>query len=483
MFVLVWPVSLWLHTSWHALHLHGDSSYPESAIAYNSELAAQDGHLYRSWHNPPFTPAPYGPIYYSTLALLAKYLSLDHLRLLMAGRIGSFLAFLGTLFMLFRLARRFGLPVFFAALHDISPWNATVRPDFPALFFTLVGFLICSKESATVQDAMVGGICFAVSLMMKQSFLVAPAVVFLMWLIHKEFKLLSAYSVSIAAVVGLSLAVPWLNNDSIFSNILTTGQGLIDFHIAFSSLFESEVSTGIHFPLLVCTMVGVMVGIKKSTGWPLLVYLFVVWFLGIFTWIRILGSNINVFLEAWAVSVVFAALGMQYLFKKFRFLAPSVLVLALLLFSVSPGSGLNAIYVQKMKEMPELSCIESIVPHYRLLSDDSYLEAISASPMVLDAFANNQLEVNGVWDSSPVTQMVHAHQYDMVIFTVEGRWIRRYRETPFMGLPVLRAINTEYDLVCHLPKFPGFSTLAVWLPKGGHRDRELFGKLQSIGCR
>ena len=489
--VLAWPVSVWMHTSWYALHLHADSTYPESAVVHNAMLAVQDGHLYRSWHEEPFTPAPYGPLYYALLASIAKIGSLDHIQLLIAGRILTFAAFLGTLLLIYRLSHRLDLSplhayiavAFFAALQEVVPWNATVRPDFIALFFSLVGFMICTKDSASNRDLMLGGVCFAVSLMFKQSFLVAPAVVFMMLLTQRRTKSLFAFAVPVFGIIGFCLIAPWLHGDAVFSNLLTTGQGVIDLQNSFSSLFDSLVYPGIHLPIIVCTFVGV-IGWKKQRNLKILSdYLLLVWFLGVLIWIRILGSNINVFLEAWVVSAVFAGIGLRYMVEKNRVLAPVLIVCAILVSSLHPVHGLQQLYIQKMNEMPGLSGIEDLVSHYRILTDDSYLEALSASPIMLEPCGNNQMEQSGVWDPKPVIDLVHGKRFDMVILSVEGRFIRRYRYMPFFSVSILKALNTDYVLKCHIPKSPGVSSLAVWLPRYMHEDPVLMDALYSRGCK
>src|SRR6266481_5121921 len=107
--VLTWPVSVWLGTSLHAWRLHGNTTYPESAVVQNALLAAHDGHLYRPLTAPPFTPSMYGPLYYGVLASITRLSSLDHQGSLEAGRALSFAAFLGILLLLYALARRAGL--------------------------------------------------------------------------------------------------------------------------------------------------------------------------------------------------------------------------------------------------------------------------------------------------------------------------------------------------------------------------------------
>src|ERR1041384_4601986 len=73
---------------------HGDSTFPESAVVQTGIWAHETGRIYPGLNEAPYTPAPYGPLFYVALAGLAKVVGGSFDRLVIAGRVLTFAGFL-----------------------------------------------------------------------------------------------------------------------------------------------------------------------------------------------------------------------------------------------------------------------------------------------------------------------------------------------------------------------------------------------------
>lgn len=130
-----------------------DTSHPESAIVQTAQLAARSGRLYPSLDAPPYTPAPYGPLFYLVLAGAGRVCKGDasEIRLLLRSVVFGCYLLVGLVGYL--LARNAGASqsasVLGAAAIWAAPqvlfWNVTVRPDFPGLLLSLSGVWIISR--------------------------------------------------------------------------------------------------------------------------------------------------------------------------------------------------------------------------------------------------------------------------------------------------------------------------------------------------
>src|SRR5215475_9260472 len=77
---------------------HGDSTFPESAVVQTALWAKASGKIYPALDQSPYTPAPYGPLFYTSLTLVAKVAGGDVDRLLAIGRLITVTSFLLLLF-------------------------------------------------------------------------------------------------------------------------------------------------------------------------------------------------------------------------------------------------------------------------------------------------------------------------------------------------------------------------------------------------
>jgi len=487
---LTWPASVWLGTSLHAWRLHGNTTYPESAIVQNALLAAQDGHLYRPLTAPPYTPAAYGPFYYGVLAAIARVGSLDHQGLLEAGRLVSFAGFSGILALLYFWARRFGLSplhasigaAFYAALQDTAPLNVSVRPDMPALCLILCGFYLSTKETLTDRTVLLASLCFATALSVKQSFVAAPTAVMLFLLFQKRYRWAAMLMATGIAWMAVCFLVPILSGDPVFSNLASLRHTVMDAMGELEIVLYELFYPSIHAPLLACGCLGVLWIWKKSGAKIILAYLALAACFGVLAGAHV-GASLNSYLEFWTVVTLLAAFGVRWICDKGGVPALCVLAAALTVCAANPATGLNVVNTQAIHEMPDLTRITNVVAGRNVLADDPYLAAQSANPIMLDMFVNSVMEQNGVWDAKPVVDQITAQKFEVVLITVQNRFIRVYRGIPFLSASIHGAITSHYAVRCHLVKAPGYTEFAVLTPNDKPMSAELVMQLQQAGCK
>jgi hypothetical protein len=157
------------------LFFQGDSTFPEGAVVQTALWAKASGQIYPNLDQSPFTPAPYGPLFYAGLTALAK-VGGDFERLLVIGRVIVLAAFLLLAFAAYRWERRrlaFAIalvaPSLILAQIDFEAWNASVRPDLPALLAGFAAFYFLLNGPLSRRRLVLCGCLCGVAGLLKQS--------------------------------------------------------------------------------------------------------------------------------------------------------------------------------------------------------------------------------------------------------------------------------------------------------------------------
>ena len=139
-------VALFLFEAVRSLPVTGENIYPESAGVLTAQRWAHGSPLYQDYRQFPYLVTPFPPLWYALMAIPVKLglTTLDSLTLY--GRMLS-LVFVGGIAVLgYALNRRLELPSLLALVTPalylsfpvIIPWAVTARPDFSALFLSLL---------------------------------------------------------------------------------------------------------------------------------------------------------------------------------------------------------------------------------------------------------------------------------------------------------------------------------------------------------
>lgn len=487
---LLVPAVLMMVSSLRALRLQGDTTYPESEIVYLAQSAARTGQLYRPLAQPPYSPAPYGPALYLALAGVGRGagLSLDGLEF--AGRalvLAGFLA-LGVLIGAWvkqltgsRLAALTAL-LFVLAQPDAFPWQVTVRPDVPALLFSCCGLCLCAVSRGRRWKLAAAGLCFGAAVLTKQSFLAAPLAAAIAFALERRWKDLAWVAGSAVLLAAAALAALMLRGEAVISNLFLLRHSDTELLGALGLVKDELLAFDMRWLLLPLALAGAaQCWRSRSLSHRLLAIYFALAWLQSLPLLLHIGSNYNILLEPWVASAMLAAVAVNKVAASGRIPGGAALALA--------GGLLLAHGIYRAVRPPgpdtllDFSSLRRVVAGRRVLTDNSYLAARSADPVMLDAYFNHILEENGRWDSGPIREQLERGDFDLVLLTVHGRFLRRWRGLVFFSPAMLKQIGNTYRLVCHTPLQAGYSRTAVWIPKSEVLGGELQKQLQEAGCR
>jgi hypothetical protein len=199
--VLVILAALILQAVFHStlavrhLFAYVDTSYPECAVVERALAVVRGQPLYGDTRHWPYLVAPYGPLTYYPVALIARAAGLradreDQARVVyLAGRAVSFLAGIAILAWLWAMAGIVGLPrvwrflpvlFFFSAFRILNFWYS-YRPDFPMLALVLWAWAVAltARRSSNV---LVSAILMALGAFYKHTAVLSAAALFV-WLL------------------------------------------------------------------------------------------------------------------------------------------------------------------------------------------------------------------------------------------------------------------------------------------------------------
>jgi hypothetical protein len=437
----------------------GDVTSPESAVTTLALNLAHTGRLYSPLDQPPYTPVAYGPVLYLGMAIMAKILQLHFLGLLVAGRLAALLSFLLLCAALYWAARRSGCPDWVAILpavlvfsdYSFARWNATVRPDVPAILLSVLCIALAIVPS---RKAMItAGACAAIAVFLKLSYVAAPGAV-LMWILWSRRYSYAVWFCVTAVAIGCCLLAffvlrgdPILTQIMVMRNVLTSRQGVfslltMEWQRDATKLLLAFCLTGLAYPILA--------GIEHRKEALLGLYLGLSLLIGVVTSFNS-GASSNYYLEPRAAAMLIVPLGIWNLAQfwpraplAFRIFASAVVLFA---FIMQPLSWFR-LFAQIRQEGNDVRAIVPAVSGNHVLSTDSYLAALGKDPEMLNPYLVTQLEARGHWSSRPLVDSIMEQKYDVVVFGVEGGHVEDWRGQPRFNRPTMHAIGANYVPFC-----------------------------------
>jgi hypothetical protein len=185
---------------------------PESVVAAQATMLAQDGTLYYDLNRYPYTVAAYMPIFYWLSAGLIKF----GLPVFLAGRLWSFAAMIGIFVLTWRMLMLYTEDrycawtgtVICASTALISVWGAVAQVDTVAIFWTLAAFYQFSRYYVRGESTLVwAGACVLAAFFTKQTTLACPAAIFvLLWFRNRKVALQFGAGLAVIAAV-LAIAI------------------------------------------------------------------------------------------------------------------------------------------------------------------------------------------------------------------------------------------------------------------------------------
>ena len=463
----------------------GDNTYPESAVVQTAIWARDSGRIYPNLDLAPYTPAPYGPLFYVAFAAIAEMTGADFDTLLVLGRALVLACFLLLAVLVFFWVRRQQLPVPVAlvtaslilAQIDFLEWNVSVRPDLIALLLTFLGFWAISDQQISWRHAAAAGICCALAAVTKQSFIALPAAISLWLLWTRRIRDLAVFAVS-GIIVG-TLLFAWLSwrHEPFLQQMLLASHSMLSVTSAVA-LLKADF---LHYPLQLVLLSFGLLGLLFRNRLTLLISIYFVlsWALGFYTAMAP-GANVNAFLEAWVITSAAAAFTFTALWEEWSSIPTSAAAIVLLLWISNMLVSIDVWRVLVTMHTPrEYEVLAEAFRGQRLLADVPYIAVHGRDPELLDPSVNHYLELAGRWSAKPVLQELEKQEFDYVVIGINDGHIRQWRGLTLFSGSILQGIDQSYRLLCISDR------IAIYVPRyrSVGNGETLKNGLEQSGCR
>jgi len=468
------------------LFFRGDSTFPESAVVQTALWSKASGRIYPALDQSPYTPAPYGPLFYASLTAVAKLADADLDHLLVYGRIVVFSAFLLLLFGAYSWERRQKLAVAIACFSpalilsqiDFEAWNASVRPDLPALLVSFAAFFVLTTAPISWRRVALAGCLCGIAGLLKQSFIALPLSV-LFWLLTTRQKRAALVFLASIAAVGIAVLVPLaLRHEPFAREMLLARYSPVSFPGALRLLKTDFLNYPGQIVLVGLGVLGLQRMDPKVVSARRLIstYFLLAWITNFYTAMAP-GASVNAFLESWLITSICAPFALLDLAETWEQAGVTVRRALLLLWISIMVVDLNSWRMLVSQRPPsEFGKVALLMHGHRVLSDIPYIATHGDQPELLDPSVNHYLEIAGQWSAQPVLQELRSGRFDYVVMGLNGGRPRQWRGLTLFSTSILAQVQADYQPMCVTDRF------AVFVP----RLREIVGKaadFQKAGCR
>ncbi len=482
------PAALTLSRNLPRIGLHHDVIYPEAAGAQLALWTAQTGRVFPPLQRPPFTPAIYGPLFYLSLAALARTRHASLFALLLAGRLASLAAYLGlvAIVIFFNRRRGYAWPASLAAglalagIPAFSAWIVCARPDLAALFFGILGLWLADGAAGQASErraraAWLGaGAACAAAWLLKQSFVAAPLAI-LAWLLWRRRRLAALIFLSVCALpVAVVLGALWLRGEPVLTSLLRLRHALLQPRLGLSIL-AGELRLPGHLLLLGLGGLGWLRELRSAgRARPLAlpaVYFPLAWTLPVWPILQSGGGG-NYLFEAWTACALLLPEGLRALaawggqiharLAPDRFRLRPLAALAGLTLLAAAGCGLffarllKPSYIVRQRGFASLRRLRPL----RVFSSDDYLTIHGRRPEFLDPDLAHILALTGHFSPAPILARLRRRRYDLLLLGIWHGALPAYRGISYYSRAEIRAIRRHYLPVC------AAYGLSAWRPRG-----------------
>jgi hypothetical protein len=447
----------------------GDNSYPESAVVQVGLWAEQTGRLYPAIAVAPFTPAPYGPLLYLSVAAVARLSSSDYAGVVVLLRAIMFSVLLGLCLVVYLCSRRTQTRALFAliaatlllAQSQFFPWSVTVRADVPAILFSVLALLFVLKDdSATTAFAVAAGASVAFALLFKHTFVAAPAAI-CVWLLWRR-DYIRLVTVLVTAFVTVGGLIGWLmaRGEPVLRELFILAHPPMSLRSEVGLIKDSFRTDPGQWAVLALALIGLRAAQRKREPGPVLVALYFVLALAVaLLTLMQPGGDLNYLLEPMVAGVLLVPLGLSELVDNWLATPNVVRAFVLLMLGALLITG-----VDRWREIPpprSTSAFASLFNHNRVLTTSPYLAVHSREPQVLDPYLNTILEATGRWSPDALLRAIRNEDYDYIVMYLKDGTVTAYRGYPFFSNSIQHEIKAHYEPFC---AFEG--DVSVLIPRG-----------------
>ncbi len=441
-----------LYDSVRLVPVQYETTYPESANAYLAVLSVRTGKLYHSFSAEPYLVQAYGPLFYAANAVIARATKLDIDATVLWGRTLSLGCFLLCGAVVFEISRKLGFRnshSFLAGTMLLAQpafifWNATMRPDVPALLGMLLSiFFVVQQEQPANSELALSGVAAGFAFLFKQSAIAAPVAIALVLVFRRKFREILLLALAAAAPVVVVFAILLWRRETFLPHFFALTTATWSAKAAARWFLTPRALSMLPIPLAIgmAGFAGAASGDQRAK--MIAAFAVVAWLEAIATMAQ-MGADLNYFLPALAGCALLLPFAMHLVTEKARTSrAAAILVIALL-----GGSAVDAAVCNRYRPLGEQTKISfQALDSLSVLSDDPYLAMHAAGPGMLDPFTAHDFELRGRWNAAPVVKKIRGGEYDLVIMTA-GRIIPSYRGISYFGAPIVDALNRNYEVLC-----------------------------------
>jgi hypothetical protein len=431
-----------------------ETTFPEAANAYIAVVAAQSGHLYRSFADPPNVVQPYGPLFYALNSKIAQISKSQIETVLRIGRSLSFVSYIFSALIVYLITEMLGfsrVKSFLASAMLLAQpsflfWNATFRADSTTLFGMLLSLYFAIRDevrSETNLNPLLCGLFAGLALLLKSSAIAICFAVLAVWVITKKYKQCFLFIIGSAAPVIVTFSILLWSGEPFRSQVVSIGRSIWSFTSGTQWMFSHRSMAMLWGPLTIGAFGCWQALYSKRNSRMVASFFLSSLIVGVAT-ISQIGGDVNYFIPAAAGSSIllpFAIEGLQE--KADHHLFVEILATLVLLATVS-GAGIE-LYRFRYEASPVAPKWGELAP-YKTLSDLPLLSLHGRDPEFVDPQSMHVMELTGAWDSSRFVQRIRDEGFDVILFA-DGT-VRSYRGVSYFGEREIGAINSSYQVLC-----------------------------------
>jgi hypothetical protein len=445
-----------------ALWATSEFTQPEGIVATQIRTFSQEGTLYYSLKQYPYTVCAYMPIFYGLTGLITK----AGIPVLLSGRLVS-IAALALIFWLVwqltllysgdRLLARLALALA-GCTQLLLGWGTTAQVDTLTIAFSLLSFYLYSLNAVAGRPTLDWAALAAIAaLFTKQTALAAPATIFVLLLVQQPKRALRFAAIVAglggAAVLGLNAALQgrFLEN-TVFANINPFAW--------YKLLYPMEYIGIVLAPMILIVLVGVPQCLRTPAR---ALYIYLAFALGVFLLTAPkVGADSNYLVESTILLILCGMCALHHL-NFFELLAQgskswvTLLVLPLALYGVQNLRVSTSSLTKRIaREQHFTQQVEGLRPYLggkgRILSTDSNALLQAGRSFEVEPLIYRLLVEAGRIDATPVQKDLDAASFETILLYEDlSRPKDPDPEFPRLTPSQMASIQQQYQLVKQVP--------------------------------
>lgn len=448
---------------------------PEGIVATQSTHFSQQGSLYFSLRQYPYTVCAYMPVFYTLVAGLIK----AGLPVLAASRLVSILATAAVFWLVFAITRVYTNQLIYAALslslagvsQLLLSWGTTGQVDMLTVAFSVAAFYQFSRFQVRGEETLDLAAAFAVAaLFTKQTAIAAPATIFLL-LLRMDWRRAARFAAITAGLGGaMVLSLNALLSGRFLTNTVFANMNPFAFYKLKMAL---DYAGAVLSPIVLIVLLSTRAAIRQRLWGPFLYLLFAsaVFFL---TAPKV-GADSNYLIESTVMLAICTGIGLKSL-EFFELSAAhskswvTLLMIPLGLYIVqNVRVSVSALTARLGREIQFAKQIEDVRPYLaspgRVLSVDSNALLHAGRIMEVEPLIYRLLVEAGRIEPAPVQHDIDTTAFKtIVLYEDVSRKGDPDPEIPRLTPAQMQSIGRHYELVHHSPG-PYLGGLYIYQPR------------------